>query len=180
MGLKYGFGCIGLQLVGLACSACAHQSLPTTAAPPQGIAVATDVPPNSVATFAAKNSSDRSESLEEREARALGRTWGWVLVGMGATAGTIAMGTSVLMLHDRSVRDAECNRDKACSASGLDANSQLRDLSGWNTGSWIVGAAGLGVGAYLLLTQRTDRGASTQIGVSPNVGGANLKIRAAF
>jgi hypothetical protein len=103
------------------------------------------------------------------------RTYGWTSVSLGALSGAVAIGTSAMMLHQNSVRSSDCDAQKQCTQAGLNANSQLSALSGWNAGAWVLTAAFLGVGAYLLLTNPPDEGygGSTAITVGP--GGAGLQ-----
>jgi len=84
------------------------------------------------------------------------------------------------MLEDNSTRNSNCNAQKVCNASGVTANGQLNDLAPWNTGLWVVGVLGLGIGAYLLLTHPTDRATGTQVGVAPNGSGASFELRSSF
>jgi hypothetical protein len=137
-------------------------------------------PPPVEATPSAPPSSTKSETSEQREDRQLGRTWGWAAVSFGASAGVLAIGTSILMLEDSSTRSSNCNAQKVCNASGLTANGQLQDLGPWNAALWVVGVAGLGVGAFLLITHPTDRATGTQVGVAPNGSGASFELRSSF
>jgi len=84
------------------------------------------------------------------------------------------------MLEDSSTRGSNCNAQKVCNPNGLTANAQLNDLGPWNMGLWVIGVAGLGIGAYLLLTHPTDRAMGTQIGVAPNGSGATFELRSSF
>lgn len=106
---------------------------------------------------------------------ALARTYGWTSVSLGAMAGAVALGTSAMMLHQNSVRSSNCDAQKECTQAGLNANSQLSALSGWNTGAWLFAAAGLGIGAFLLISNPPDKGyeGSTAITIGP--GGAGLQ-----
>jgi hypothetical protein len=108
------------------------------------------------------------------------RTFGWVSVGLGAEAAVAAVATSVIMLHDKSVRDSNCNADKVCSPAGLDANQDIGLLSGWNAAAWILTAAGLGIGGYLVWTDSDDGEKRTTITVSPIGSGAGLGVRSSF
>lgn len=105
---------------------------------------------------------------------------GWIAVGMGSLAGVVALYTSYQMLHDKSVRDANCDSHKVCSTTGFDANSELEALSGWNVGSWAFTAAGLGVGAFLLLTNPSDASMGPRVGIGPTGSGTGLTLRSAF
>jgi hypothetical protein len=109
-----------------------------------------------------------------------GRTVGWVLVSVGSAATALAIGTSFLMLHRNSVRSDECNAQKLCSRAGLEANSALKSLGGWNAGAWALGVVGLGAGAFLVLSNPTGKSEPTAIGISPNGSGMGLDLRSAF
>jgi hypothetical protein len=107
------------------------------------------------------------------------RVLGWVSLSLGAEAAIVAVTTSFLLLHEKNVRDAECDAQKICSQRGLDANSTIASLVPWNTASWIVAAAGIGGGAVLLLTHRPDT-RQTAMGVAPSAGGLDLKLWSTF
>lgn len=108
------------------------------------------------------------------------RTFGWVSVVVGAEAATIAVVTSGMMFHEKSVRDSNCDAQKVCSQVGFDANETLGSLGGWNAASWIVAAAGLGVGGFLLWTDPADGGQRTAITVAPTYSGVGLGVRSRF
>lgn len=122
------------------------------------------------------NSTPSSASSSSRTAR----TYGWVGVGVGAEAAVAALVTSVMILHDKSVRDANCSTEKICSPAGLDANQDIGLLEGWNTGAWIVAAAGLGIGAYLILTEPADGGQRTALAIGLIGSGTGLGLRSSF
>jgi hypothetical protein len=105
------------------------------------------------------------------------RIVGWVTFSLGAEAAVVASVTSVMLLHQKGVRDNECNPQKLCSARGLDANGTIASLVGWNTASWVVAVAGLGTGAYLLLTNRRSR---STVAVAPGPGEVGVGLRGAF
>jgi hypothetical protein len=84
------------------------------------------------------------------------------------------------MLVDMNARNQDCTAARVCSSAGLQANSQIATVADWNAGAWIIAAAGLGTGAYLLLTNPTDRAKATQVGVVPNGAGANVSLRTVF
>jgi hypothetical protein len=123
-----------------------------------------------------------SHAEDPAAGRSSGRTarvLGWVTLSLGAEAAIVAVTTSFLLLHEKNVRDAECDAQKTCSQRGLDANSSIASLVSWNTASWIVAAAGLGGGAFLLLTHRPEA-RQTAIGVSPSAAGVELKLWSTF
>jgi hypothetical protein len=108
------------------------------------------------------------------------RTIGWFSIGIGASAALIAIGTSIMMLNQLSIRNSDCNAQKLCTADGLTANSQLQGLGGWNTGSYVVAAVGLALGAYLVITNPAKSKDETAIGVSPTNSGAAFSLRSTF
>jgi hypothetical protein len=124
-------------------------------------------------------STDKGETADERHSRHGARRLGWIFVGAGAVAGVVALGTSYYMLTDKSTRDSDCS-GMVCSTAGLTANGQLRDLGPWNMAAWVIAAAGLGAGAFLLLTNPADSSQQTAVGVTPNGSGAGLTLRRSF
>ena len=85
------------------------------------------------------------------------------------------------MLHDKSVRDGNCNAAKVCAPAGLDANADIGVLAGWNTAAWIVAAAGLGIGGFLVLSDRAGERPRATITVNPvGSGGVGLGMRSSF
>jgi len=88
--------------------------------------------------------------------------------------------TSVMMLHDKSARDSNCNAEKVCSPAGLDANQDIGLLSGWNAGAWVLAAAGLGIGGYLVWKDSDDGEQRAAITISPMGSGAGLGVGSSF
>jgi hypothetical protein len=105
---------------------------------------------------------------------------GWVSLAVGAEAAVAAIVTSVMLVHQKSLLDGQCNSDKICSQSGLDAAGAISSLKPWNTGTWIAAAVGLGAGAALVWTSQPDQPAATAITVMPEGSGAGLGLRSAF
>lgn len=122
----------------------------------------------------------KSETLDERDARQRARMDGWMLIGVGGAAGLIAIGTSIVMLHDASVRSDNCDASKVCNSAGLSANNEISQLSGWNIGAFAVAAVGLGVGAFLVLTHPSDKEMGTQVGIAPTGTGTGFVLRSTF
>jgi hypothetical protein len=114
------------------------------------------------------------------DGRATRRTLGWVTLAVGAEAAVAAIVTSGMLVHQKSVLDAQCNAQKQCSSAGVDAAGAISTLTPWNTGTWIMTAVGLGAGTALLLTSRPDAPASTAITLTPEGSGAGLGLRGRF
>jgi hypothetical protein len=115
-----------------------------------------------------------------RDGRATRRVLGWVSLAVGAEAAIAAIVTSGMLVHEKSVLDGQCNSQKQCTPQGLDAAGAISSVTPWNTGTWVLAAAGLGAGAALLLTARPDEPASTAITVTPEGSGAGVELRSRF
>jgi hypothetical protein len=129
-----------------------------------------DTPPPS------ENSQEtRSHETSPHYERQMNRVWGWVSVAIGTESLGLAVATSVMMLHQNDLRKQDCT-DKVCSVAGINANKEIDSLAPWNVGAWVLAAAGLGVGTFLLLSNPSDKELGVQVGVSP--GG--MLVRGAF
>lgn len=117
----------------------------------------------------------RSHESSPHHDRQMNRVWGWVSIAIGAESLGLAAATSVMMLHQSDLRKQDCT-DKVCSTAGLNANKELDSLAPWNVGAWVLAAAGLGVGTFLILSNPSDKELGVQVGVSP--GG--MLVRGAF
>ena len=138
---------------------------PTVAGAPAATAPAPDSTENSVA---------------RRDPHRTRRTIGWISLAIGAEAAIVAGVTSFMLVHEKSVLDANCDANKVCNADGIDAKGAISNTVPWNTGASIVAAVGVGVGTVLLLTSRSDSGKDTALTVSPTPAGASLGLRSQF
>jgi hypothetical protein len=103
----------------------------------------------------------------------LARTFGWVTIAIGSEASLIATVTGIMMLEDRSTRNQDCSAQKVCSSLGYNANSDIASTEVWNTGAFIVAAAGLSIGTLLLLTHPIVPHAQFAVGpTSVRLGGS--------
>jgi hypothetical protein len=144
-------------------------------APHPIVAAAAPVPEPPVDSRVEEERATRGHEDSGHAERQRNRAIGWVAVAVGGEATAIAVITSFMMLHDNDVRNTDCP-NKVCTQSGIQANTSLHQLEGWNAAAWVVGAIGIGGGAFLLLTNPSDRALHTQVGVTP--GG--LLLRGAF
>ena len=86
------------------------------------------------------------------------RTLGFVFGGIGAAGVVVAAVTGILLINDKSTADKFCaaphclNPDGTANQSGIDAVNRGKTLTPINGVAWGVAAAGLGAGAYFLLT----------------------------
>jgi len=138
-------------------------------------------PPKLLLAEAAPAGSESPKPASAERSDATARAYGWISIAVGAEAAIVAVTTSFMLLHDKSVRDNNCDSAMRCSQAGIDANNAIRTLKWWNAGAWGVAALGLGVGAFLVLTNPPDgRSPSTAIGVAPNGSGLSLSARSTF
>jgi hypothetical protein len=105
---------------------------------------------------------------------------GYVLAGVGVVGlGAFAV-TGLMTLHDKSVANDECNDARQiCSPAGKDANDTGRILGPISTASLAVGAVGLGLGTYFILSSHGSARSETAIvtNVSPQRVGLGLARR---
>jgi hypothetical protein len=171
----------------------ASTAAPSGASAPSAVEPSADGSDRASAAGAEGDARTSDEARERRDARSghrNARTWGYVSLALGATAGLVAIGTSVVMLEALGERNRDCNASKVCSSDGLSANTLLSKSEGWNTGSWIVTAVGLGVGAFLLITNPAESEATPSetpaakptaaIGVAPLGSGVGLSAVGSF
>jgi hypothetical protein len=121
----------------------------------------------------------KSAPDDARASDAMPRAMGWVSLSFGVTAGIVALGTSIMMLHENNLRSADCNAAKVCSQDGLNANSQISALATWNAASYVAAGVGIGVGAILLLTSPASSN-KTALEVTPVSSGGGLQLRGTF
>jgi hypothetical protein len=99
---------------------------------------------------------------------------GVVGVGVGITAGILALGK-------KSTANSQCDDARQiCSQEGHDAASSGRTLAAVSTVGWIVGALGVGAGVYLVLTSSGDKGPATALATHAIPGGAALSVTHRF
>jgi hypothetical protein len=116
---------------------------------------------------------------DARGSDALPRAMGWVSLSFGVTAGVVAVGTSIMMLHENNLRSGDCNAAKVCNQDGLNANAQISALSTWNAASYVAAGLGIGVGAILLITSPASSN-KTALEVTPVTSGGGLQLRGTF
>jgi hypothetical protein len=166
------------SLVAAGCAARTASPAQATPAPRLVLAQAVPAEPAAAPTPAAPPPS--SEPPAERHSNRTLRSVGWISLAIGAGAAVVAVGTSLLILHEKGVRSDNCDANKVCVLDGSDANNSIGSNVGWNTASWIVAAVGVGAGAFLLLTNPKEPSRSAAVGVSPAGSGLGLSFRGAF
>jgi hypothetical protein len=161
-------------------SAVPVQSADVSTQTPANAPAPTDTYPTSEEALANMPPANAREPLPSHDSIDTRRAVGWTFVGVGVLGLAAALGTSGLMLHDESVRSSNCDAAKVCNSDGASANSQIGSLAGWNVATWIVGVAGVGVGAFLLLTDSNEHDRQVSVGVTPNGGGASMALKGTF
>jgi len=118
-----------------------------------------------------ETASDASSS-----ARRSDDTRGYVLGGVGVAG--LLTGTVTLFagIHQNEVGDANCDDSvRLCNQKGFDANQSARTLGTVSTVSLLIGAAGVGAGAYLLLSADPG-GSETAVRAQCDRGGASASL----
>lgn len=69
----------------------------------------------------------------ERDPHRTRRTLGWISLAIGAEAAIVAGVTSIMLLHEKSVLNDNCDARKVCSSDGIDAAGSISGLVPLNT-----------------------------------------------
>jgi len=80
------------------------------------------------------------------------RTAGYVVMGVGAAAAVAGVVTGILVLDRKGTVDDNCDADRHCNQTGLDAADSGKTLGLVTTVALATGAVGLGTGAVLVLS----------------------------
>jgi hypothetical protein len=88
----------------------------------------------------------------------------------------VSIDQQVTSRFTREAVDDNCNADKRCNATGYDAAQSGKTLGMVTTTGLVLGAIGIGVGAYLLLTDENGEH-PTAVTAGLIDGGAGLAIR---
>ena len=107
------------------------------------------------------------------------RTWGWISMGVGAAGVAGAVATGLLMARDKNTVEEHCTQDHICDAVGYDAAQSGQKLLIPNVVLWGLGATGVGVGAYLLLSSREAK-STTALTVRATNGGSMVMCEGRF
>ncbi len=107
------------------------------------------------------------------------RTLGWVLGGVGVAGVGAGIASGLMIVDTKKTVTDNCSADKVCTQEGLDAAASGKRWLVVNTAGWIVGALGLGFGAYFVLSSPKGQ---TTTAIAPRVGadGAMLSCVGSF
>jgi hypothetical protein len=105
------------------------------------------------------------------------RTIGWIAGGVGVAGLAVGLTTGIMALGKKSITDEQCNdKLRVCTAEGRDAASSGRTLAIVSTVGWVVGALGVGAGAYFILTSSPKSHNETALVTDVVPGGAGLRV----
>jgi hypothetical protein len=121
-----------------------------------------------------------SDSASDAEARAHRRTLGWALGGAGIVGVGTALVTGILLNDKKSTVETDCPNKMCRSSDGVDAADSGPTLLVVNGVAWVIGAAGLGLGAYFVLANAPPSTASAGFVPSFDRNGASLSYRGSF
>jgi hypothetical protein len=107
------------------------------------------------------------------------RTIGWIAGGVGAAGLLTAIVTGLMISDRKTTYDEQCKTSPCASQEGLDAQASGKTLMTVNAVAWVLGAAGLGVGAYFLLTPAKD-GPQADVHATAVPGGGAVRLRVSF
>lgn len=116
------------------------------------------------------------------------RTLGYVFGSIGLAGVAAATVTGILILSDKSTADERCKPDCVTAtgevdSTGADAVQRGKTLLPINVVSWVVAGAGLGAGAFFLLTSSKTPPAAARTTVVPSFdarGGASAILSTTF
>lgn len=103
------------------------------------------------------------------------QTLGYVFGGIGIAGVVFGSITGVMALGKKSTVDEQCDSARFCSGEGADAASSGSTLATLSTVGWVVGALGIGAGAYFLLTgEKEGPKTGIQAGLTPSGSALSL------
>jgi hypothetical protein len=107
------------------------------------------------------------------------RTLGYVFGGIGIVGLVVGGVTGAMVLSKKSIAEKECpDADGYCSPRGRNAVDAGQTLGPITTVSLLVGAAGIGAGAYFLISAKDS--SETSVGVRAGSGVAHVTLLRSF
>lgn len=108
------------------------------------------------------------------------RSVGYVVGGIGLAGLVVGTVAGVMVLERKGTVDDNCDAAKHCNQEGFDAAESGRTLGVVTTTGLVVGAVGVGLGAYLILSSPKERGPQTALVPSGEPNGARLTFVHSF
>jgi hypothetical protein len=106
------------------------------------------------------------------------RTAGWVMGGIGVAGLVVGGVAGILTLGHKSTVDDNCNAmSKLCSQTGYDAAQSGKTWGLITTTGLVVGALGVGTGAYLLLSSNGPAEAHAAVSAGWMEGGTGISLQ---
>jgi len=135
-------------------------------------------PPKPAAAPAASSQAPLSATTSEPPPSSSKKTIGFIVGGVGLLAIAASLTAGALAVSEKNTIEEECD-DKRCTDAGLEAGDKGRTLTTIANVAFAVGVAGLGVGAFLILTSSSST-PETTASTSASVNGAVLGVKGAF
>lgn len=123
---------------------------------------------------------DDRRSDARRSGHSTKRAAAYVALGAGGVGIVLGTITGIVVINKKSTMESHCDGAFACDDTGLDAASSGETFSTISTVTFLVGAAGLGVGAYLLLSDDSQDQSTAAIGFVPTANGADIVVQRRF
>ncbi len=99
------------------------------------------------------------------------KTLGYVLGGIGAAGLVVGGITGIMLLGKKSTASDHCSTElRVCDQEGIDANDAGRALAPVSTIGFIVGIAGIGAGAYFILSGGEKSETALRTSIGPGAG----------
>ena len=107
------------------------------------------------------------------------KTLGFVIGGVGIAGLAVSLVAGAQALSAKQKVEDNCPQ-KRCNEEGLDAADSGKTWVTVSNVAFAVGAVGIGVGAYLVLSSGSSRGSETALGAHALPGGGALRLRGHF
>jgi len=104
------------------------------------------------------------------------RTLGYVLAGVGASGLVVGAVSGVLVLHQKSIYDENCDQHlKVCNQTGKDAGAAGRALGVVSVAGFATGALASAFGAYFILSSDNGRATAVSASLAPETAFFSLR-----
>jgi hypothetical protein len=135
---------------------------------------------SAVGTSAADSSSTLGPVRDRKSDDGSGqRTAGFVIGGIGIAGLAVSLVAGAQALGEKNTVDDECDQNR-CTQAGLDAADSGKTWVTVSNVAFAVGAVGVGVGAFLVLSAGSSRGSETAVGAHAVPGGGALRLQGHF